>query len=232
MNLEATFIAAEKPDTGKRTVTRVIVDTLTGKMKGGSDKTAVNVLLTNQKKERSIPMVMKSTDEVAADTTYDYWKLLARAGVPTLTTMRVVSDHEVLVNNAVAADEVVYGKHDVIAARDRHDAQALQESDAVFLSLQEAEVRNRAQQIADQATNHLVALPDDDPLALLLKTDGSYRLLVLDIDVPLIHQGSSPITRERIRELNDQSIDRFMEFIARNKRALQTGNINPTQSRG
>ncbi len=60
----------------------------------------------------------------------------------------------------------------------------------------------KANQIANQATAHNISLPYDDPFDLLVHPDGSWQLIVLDID--------NEIVEDTLEKHNRYLVPRFL----------------------
>lgn len=111
-------------------------------------------------------------------------KMLQDRNLPVVSTVRIVSENEVAVTDVVAKGGVVYdAKEDnlKIMSPETYGERQPTELDPIFCRLDFERVRQEGEEIAKRASTSGVGLPQDGPLHLVLRPDGSWDLMILDI---------------------------------------------------
>ncbi len=180
------FVEAVNPRTQR--VTRISIGEYSGdseKLRGGEPKSKVLVQLEGSS-HPGLRMIRKTVLQAkSADRFCKAWRTLVEAGVPTIPTVRKIGRNEILMTDLTAGGGHIFGKHDVFPSLDRYQAKSLTDADRQFLHLDMGAIENRAKAIGNIANSHHVALPHDDPLSLLVRGDGSWDILALDIEPSL-----------------------------------------------
>ena len=189
---------------------------------GGEKKNMVNTLIGSESRgRRSIDMVRKEVSVAGgADKYYWAWKKLKDAGVPTVPTVRKINDNEVIMTDMTADGSAFFGKADVSESFVRKNASKLRNLDKMFLDIDLDEVKAKARVIASEASLRGVNLPYDDPMDLLVHPDGSWEIIVLDIDSQMDGHAEE-------WGWNNRAISKFYRHLDDVKRGLSVGGEPP-----
>ncbi len=204
---------AEKPSSGKRSTLKVLNQ---HRIEEGTEpKHEIKVsILGRGSRHKEIPLVQKVISHRGrADGFIKEWQKLKKAGIPTIPTVRKISPFDVVMTNMTADGSAFFGKSDLWPSLVRKNDNKVREIDQKFLAINLEEVETKATEIAKQATAHNIALPYDDPFDLLVHPDGSWQLVVLDID--------NEVGEDSIESQNLQSVPGIMEHLRSVKLSLE-----------
>jgi hypothetical protein len=173
------ILKAEKP--GRRHVTPIIVEEEVSIPLGGEGKSYIEASL-NENSTRRLQLVWKRVLVAAGtDNFIQQWRAYKEAGVATIPSVRKISDSEVLMTNLTRDGSAFYGKAARYAS-ERDINLPLQPMDHVFMNINLDPVIQEAQRMADILMQKHVYLPYDDPFDLLVHPNGSWEVLIMDID--------------------------------------------------
>ncbi|KKU64221.1 MAG: hypothetical protein UX87_C0009G0022 [Candidatus Amesbacteria bacterium GW2011_GWA1_47_16] len=120
--------------------------------------------------------------------THTNWKMFIEAGLPTYNTLRVARDGSLLVTDECADGSRIYGNPDFwVSLRDGKTLRSNIDTkiDNLFIDLTSPEnigsIKQRADEIAEKATNNRINLPKYDPLELIVHPNGLWDLKTLDV---------------------------------------------------
>lgn len=126
---------------------------------------------------------------------FEKWQGIKNSGLPTVPTMRVISNNEVIMTDLTADGSVIYGKHDEKDLTKRTSPPA----DKLFMRINTQAIEVRARQIQKMADKQNITLPtDSDPFVLVVHPNGSWELVVLDVDMARFND---PEARTKNKEL-------------------------------
>lgn len=139
------------------------------------------------------------------------WLAMREAGIPTVPTLRQTSRNTLLVTDVKADGSEVYGRglaeQQIMSYLDPTvERQRLRPAmDQRFLKISAwhrfHKIRKAAINYADRATDRGLCLPYDDPFEMLVRPDGSWGLIALDV-------------RETRREDNERARDFLNKDVA------------------
>lgn len=201
---------ALKPNTEKSTSV-ILAESKLPKFSGNTNnKSRVDARVFSEHvigKERSLPMVLKSFDRFENAEGYaDFWSELKSAEIPTIPTVRIIGENEVLISDLTTDGSTFFGKDNVFPSFDRFKDGKVNNMDKLFLNIDPEELKQRAQQIAEKANRSGVFLPYDDPFDILVHPDGRWEIIVLD----LMRSKFSQIVEKN----NAKCVDKLVEYIS------------------
>jgi len=149
------------------------------------------------------------------------WLACSVAGVPVVPELFVSDIDTLLVTDVKADGSEVYGKGAAQALKDyRPDVtgdRANKGSDALFMEITKPEnietVLERVRFYSALATNAGIELPVDDPFELLVRPDGSWDLITLDLSMAIVHDAKNTFAGERTMRNNAEAVDHFQKQI-------------------
>lgn len=186
-----TFIGGEKPDREK------LGGTYSKKRLAGEIK-----LTPESSRSREINMVTKfvghsfdsafsgpliegeGCDMSPAERYLARWKYLRSHGIPTVGSMRVVDGNKVAMGDMTANGGEFFGKEKGMQLEwELRDGviRKLTETEQAFLKIDKKELKTELDRLVDDAWEKGIRLPWDDPFEVLVRDDGSYQLMILDL---------------------------------------------------
>ncbi len=87
-----------------------------------------------------------------------------------------------------------------------------------IMDTQFSEVEKAAWYYCEMATNSNITLPHDDPFELMVKPDGSWELVILDLRFGLYDEQSSSA---QIKDNNERQVEVFLKHLEIIKKYLQ-----------
>lgn len=182
----------------------------------GKERWRANLLVTNKKNEvlkRPVSLVRRelyfSSAFYAA-----VWAKMKEAGLPVLPTVAIFSDTEVLETDLTADGSKVFGKDTNIY--ERNDTSPV---DKLFLKISISKVENEAKRVAELAAKNHVGISYDHGFDLLVKPDGSYKVMNRDIKNTRIYDNSKDINQ--IKSDNLDCVGSFIDHLNAAKKYLQ-----------
>ena len=127
------------------------------------------------------------TIEGQADSYLYLWESLRAAEIPTIPTVRKISNEDVIMTDLEANGSVLYDKllRDNLMRGGKKPPQDMNEK---FLSINPNHILDSAQEIMERATRSRIELPfDNEALSLLLSPAGNWRLLVVDFEEVILN---------------------------------------------
>lgn len=161
-------------------------------------------------------MVIKEVED--ADLYIHSWEILKRAGIPTVPSMRKTGRHTVIMTDLTHDGSVLFGKSrygiDVMGStfsRSGKPVRADRTSAGLFLKVDLNAVIKEAGRVEQIAFENNILLPLDDPYELLVRSDGTWELLVVDLGL-LVRGGGSKVAGEK-------NVDWLMKVLVSLQRA-------------
>lgn len=179
-------------------VTEVLGDQ--NNMGGFFEKRKVEAVVDQENKERSerkLHLVLKSVGLLhkddfplenslasAAERYLGKWKLLKEAGIPTVSSMKLVDDETVAMGDMTWDGSKFFGKAEnemKVYGQGETVKRELTNMEKIFLSIDPEEIKQKTERILKLAWDSGIRLPLDDPYDLLVHPDGSWELVVIDL---------------------------------------------------
>ncbi len=150
-----------------------------------------------------------------AQTYGEIWLALKEARIPTVPTLRIATDSLVLMTDLEADGSRLFDK---VSYRNYHPRRSpISESDRRFLATETDEIIESAGVIMDRATQAKIVLPiDSESLSLLMREDGSWKLLVVDFEYALFNNEAAGF-------VNELNLRDFTKFIRNYKTKIKQG---------
>lgn len=163
---------------------------------------------------REVSLVQKEIRHPGgADEFIKEWQRLKSAGIPTIPTVRKISPSEVVMTDMTLDGGAFFGKSDLWESKVRKERGKAREIDRRFVEIDLKEIEAQGNEIAQQATDHDIALPYDDPFDLLVHPDGTWQLVVLDID--------NQSAEGELAEHNSKAVIGMLGYLKKIKRTLE-----------
>jgi hypothetical protein len=121
------------------------------------------------------------TRSIDAEDYADVWNLYIQEGLPVVPELWQDGEGKVYMPNLTQDGSALYGKA-FEQAQGEFDRKAM---DAVFVRVwkeQKTEIENTARQLADEVSTRGLLLPLDDAFDLQVHPDGSWNLMILDLE--------------------------------------------------
>lgn len=119
--------------------------------------------------------------ETPADRFINIWTRLKAADIPVVPTVRKISDAEVAMTDLTRYGSIIYGKHQASNIEALPTDPLSLTIHAAFLRINPSQFEQLTRKIFDNATRNNILLAFDDPLDLVVKPNGSWYLIALDI---------------------------------------------------
>lgn len=166
--------------------------------------------LTYGARTREVKLISKKSNEdypYSAKEYYGKWRKLKNAGLPVTPTMRRVSRKEVAMTDLTANGSCIYDKYKI---RRIDKGEPL---NRIFLGINTKDILAKAKEVFDKATQHKIALAEDDPLSLVVHPDGKWNIIVLDIDFVKIDYPHAKQSNEVCLEVFEEDIKKLKNKI-------------------
>lgn len=115
---------------------------------------------------------------------FERWKYLRKIGIPTVSSMRLVDEIRLAMEDMTTdgSEFMGKGKREELCGLEYSDrSRELTTGERLFLEIDPQKIKDEVGRVADLAWDHGITLPDDDPYDLLIHLDGSFEVLVMDI---------------------------------------------------
>ena len=147
------FIAIKPGDNSQSTVK--LTSKENGKIHPGLHKVVAAVLpkdgdQTGRKIE--IPMIRKEVE--SADGYCEYWERLRKADIPTIPTVRKISENEIIMTDLTKDGSAFYGKDSVFGCFNRFKKNEINILDKYFLTIQTSVLENEIREISRKANEN------------------------------------------------------------------------------
>ncbi len=208
------FIAIKHSDNSQTTVE--LINKEDGKIHSGLHKVVAAVLSKDGEddgRKIEIPMIRKKV--ASADGYCEYWERLRKAAIPTIPTVRKISENEVLMTDLTKDGSSFYGKDSVFGCFNRFKKNEINILDRYFLAIQTSVLENEIRGISRKADENGIVLPIDDPFDLLVHPGGSWEVLVLDLETE-----SYNTSEDQIRMFNIESVGHYLTLLKINRNSL------------
>lgn len=137
------------------------------------------------------------------------WSVLSEAGLPVVPDLYVGPDNTLLATDLKADGSEFYGKSYSMSVEFRHEHERPRpEIDPIFMDLIERkapEIEEQVQDYARKAAEAGVLLAYDDPVDMLVRPDGSFQVMALDLtraEVDEVYSLEERMARNRSRVKN------------------------------
>lgn len=125
------------------------------------------------------------SDENNAERYAGIWLKLKQEDFPVVSTLRIISDSKIMMTDITRNGGGIYGKYEALQIDESGYEPQVTDDQFQFLNIDA--VMREAALIEQQANNRDICLPIDDPFALLVRQDGSYKVMMLDIGTTLFN---------------------------------------------
>lgn len=184
-------VAAELDVTKKSGAARVIrlgvLDSRRFFRGGGKEKWAIAAEITRNSRHKPLALVER---DFGQDTNriVEVWKRCKDVGIPVVPTLGITQRGTVVMTDLRADGSELYGKSLVFYSHG--EKREPSELDSIFLQiLSDTEklkaIKEEAIRLAVKAGESGIAMPIDDPFELLVKPDGTFSLICLDLELGL-----------------------------------------------
>ncbi len=115
---------------------------------------------------------------------YERWRFLRKLGIPTVSSMRVVDDRHVVMGDMTVGVAAFFGKEKrwtVSGEIRRETYRELDKTEKVFLSIDPEVIKREIVSLQMLAWANGIRLPSDDEYDLLVRPDGSFQVLLMDL---------------------------------------------------
>ncbi|HSW99294.1 MAG TPA: hypothetical protein VLF71_05680 [Candidatus Saccharimonadales bacterium] len=161
-----------------------------------------------------------TTPEQACQEYIAAWKAMRDAGLPVVPEVFVTSRSTLLVTDVKADGSELYGKGLRRAAESYHPEEERvrprPELDATFIGITSPEampaVVARVDELCARAQAHGIELPVDDPFEMVVRPDGSWDLITLDVRLGNVHDLTTMDDAER-RHLQANGLEVKQTFL-------------------
>ena len=206
------FIAIKPGDSSQSTVK--LVNRENGRIHPGLHKVVAVVLSKDDDtRGKEISMIRKKVR--SADGYCEYWERLREANIATIPTVRKISENEVLMTDLTKDGSAFYGKDSVFGCFDRFKKNEINILDKYFLAIQPSVLENEIREVSRRADENGIVLPTDDPFDLLIHPDGTWKVLVLDLETE-----KSSAREDQIRVFNNDSVRHYLTLLKINRNSL------------
>jgi hypothetical protein len=215
VDIEDKGISLHKDNDVKKVFMRMEIENK-HQMGGNFDKRKVEAVIepTNDRRESNkmrlvLKQVMLGHDNILAkdnsksiaEKYVEIWKMFKEAGIPTVSSMRVVDDDTVAMGDMTADGSQFFGKarsEEVWYFKELKE-RPLTEMENKFMKIEPEEIEAEFERIQNIAWNKGLRLPSDDLFDILVHPDGSWQLLVIDLSYAKLRKDES------VDELKDEN---------------------------
>ncbi len=190
---------------------------------GNEKKFLVRAQLEREGRLRDICLVRRS---VAKRNKYVYvWNKMKEIGIPTFPTLRIdrSNDRDIYITYLKHDDSELYGKAKRAALL--KGTFCVHNLDELFLYMIDnsiQEIEERAKKIADLASENGVLLPIDDAFELIVRKDGSWEIISIDLDSANCFEEFSV---QSLKKQNDHSVYKFIQTLRDLKNLMENQRI-------
>lgn len=137
---------------------------------------------------------------------YERWKFLRKAGIPTVSSMRIVDANHVAMGDMTADGSSFFGKarQELLDFEERYKVhRTLTPIEKTFMAIDPQVLKDALSQFQESAWNKGILLPSDDPFDILVRSDGRFQIMIVDIS----------LLRKRREFMEHNILDWDREFI-------------------
>lgn len=149
------------------------------------------------------PWLFSNLDGPASSLYFEIWNRLGVAQLPVANSMWTTSQETVVMRDLTVGGGFFYDKSE--AGRIIYRKRSVT-TDQIFLQIPREEIEKAATQVLTRASSRNVILAPDDPMSLLVRKDGSFRIYLLDIGLTRFDYPNS-------EAINQISLIKFMRYI-------------------
>jgi len=182
-------------------------------LEGGiEEKNIVEAKFGSNGRERKIEFIERLSDKFSIEFWLKNWKTFHDAGLPIPPSIRVSQTGNIFVTNLRANGEEMYGKGFLIEAISKHifgQSFELRDIDKVFFevwSTQKKEIIKTIWRLMEIANENNIVLPPDDPFELLVSSDGSWKLVIVDLKMGG-QMAQELFSKDRVRKKNKSNAE-------------------------
>lgn len=211
-----------KPVSGKKLVE---VNLLQGEkvQLGLETKYRHEAVIEKGSKKRKINLFERKNEEWQGATYVDKWKMFKDAGFPVVPTLRQTEDGRLFMTDITADGSEIYGKGIMKALEDALDSaknpkqkipEQIKHIELFMKVIEEKfdEIKTKVEEYRKRANEKKLCLPVDDPFEFILHPDGTWELMMLDLNAVFMKE------TDYWRELyNSQSTARFVNDLLKIK---------------
>jgi hypothetical protein len=207
-----------EPISGKKRIELSADDIEKTSLYGGFElKSKIKAKIRKKTREKTIRFVERQGNSMRIGGYINGLEKAKKAGLPVPPTLRRISECSIAVSDLSVDGSIFLGKayKEQIRKDNKFTLNELSKQEELILSVTEKEqfmaITERANSLADLATINGIRLPIDDPLELKLKPDGTWDLVILDLQ----HLETEPaiIATERNGSLHIQNRELVGDFL-------------------
>jgi hypothetical protein len=160
------------------------------------------VLSPVNRPQTEMVFVQKNTYQITADETLEIWHKLKDAGLPVVPTMRKVNGHSVLMTNLTVDGSYLFGKYAAFS----DTAWTPKDMTKKFKKIKSIEIMRKVWDLAGTCNENDIELAYDDAFEVLVRPDGSWKLVILDL-------GWVDIEPEKEKELLEEANSKHCNYL-------------------
>lgn len=193
-----TEISFTKNGSEKRTVRVTDVQESQYQLGGSHEKVRLKAVASKNGEEngREMSMILKQIDQedvyyfpsetpemTPAERYLEKWNILRKNGIPTVSSMGVVDDRTIVMGDMTVDGSEFFGKEIGIRAYEREyvKKRPLRMTEQSYLNIDPEALKKEIERVQRLAWDKGIVLPDNDPYDLLVHPNGTWEVLVLDI---------------------------------------------------
>lgn len=170
--------------------------------------------------DRPISLIERPMDEFYIE----HWKAFKEVGFPVVPMLRQSENNTLLVTDVKADGSEVYGKglRIMVSEHRKQRTRPRPDVDRRFLALMSSEsfketLSERLRNYAVTATRNNMGLATDDPFELVVRPDGKWKIMMLDLRYARISgiEYPSDHTKLPIDDTNKRAVKKFEEDLSR-----------------
>lgn len=126
----------------------------------------------------------ENEDMDPAERYYRRWQYLRSLGIPTCSSMRIVEDNKIVMGDMTYKGSEFFGKAKWMALmteKNKKMRRPLTATEKFYLQIPCDQIQEEIKNLQQLASIHNLRLPYDDPCDLLIHSNGTKDLLVLDL---------------------------------------------------
>lgn len=185
---------------------------------GEETKYRHELVLSKGKRNRKLKMIERENQKIFKRTYADKWKMFKKAGFPVVPTLRETEDGRLFLTDVTGDGSELYGKALVLDLEDLSANPSGFKSQEVLAKMKNIEsflkiltgrefykIKSKVEKYRKLANEKHLCLPADDPFELILHPDGTWNLIMLDLNAVLSQQSD-----DFIKLSNDLATTRFI----------------------
>ncbi len=144
-----------------------------------------------KEKEKKIRLLERLDLERGGKKISEKWKIFKEAGLPVVPTMRKTEDGRIFVTDVTADGSEVYGKyfwHELMVESQEiiEGAKRMEDFLKILEGAEFERLRGEVEKYKNLANQHNLYLPADDPFELVVYPDGTWKIMMLDLQKGLL----------------------------------------------